>query len=301
MKLSTGMLFSAMPGVSRIASAATAPVHTLGDGELMLLSDGNLQQPVGFLFPDSIDAAELEAVLAGTGVEDGMLKPDCNISLWRSGERTVLFDVGAGSQFMPSAGELLSSLAEVEIDPANITDVVFTHAHPDHLWGLIDDFDDLAFPEAVYHMHATEWDYWRASDTLDKTPDARKSFVVGAQNRFPLMEDRITLFEWGDEVLPGIEAVDTHGHTPGHTSFAIHQGTDSVMLLGDSITHAAVSFEKPTWPLGADQDQQTAINTRVKLLDRLASESTRIVGFHLPAPGLGFVERAGQHYKYVTA
>jgi len=91
-----------------------------------------------------------------------------------------LFDAGGGTLFLPTLGNLIDALASVDIEPGDITDVVFTHAHPDHLWGLIDDFDELSFPEANYYMNTEEWDYWRADDTMGKTPEARQSFVVGA-------------------------------------------------------------------------------------------------------------------------
>jgi glyoxylase-like metal-dependent hydrolase (beta-lactamase superfamily II) len=212
-----------------------------------------------------------------------------------------VFDVGAGPNFMPSAGELMSNLDAAGISPEEVTHVLFTHAHPDHIWGLLDDFDEPVFPDAEYYINRAEWDYWRADDTLEKTPEARKSFVVGARNRFEVLEDVINLFDFGDEVLSGIEAVDTSGHTPGHTSFAIHGGDESLMVLGDAVTNSVVSFPKPDWPSGSDQDSEKGIATRMALLDRLAGEKSRFAGFHLPGSGVGFAEKAGTGYRFVPA
>jgi len=212
----------------------------------------------------------------------------------------VLFDVGAGPNFMPTAGKLLDNLGAAGIDPTDVTDVIFTHAHPDHLWGLLDDFDELICPEAAYHMSTAEWNYWSADDTLEKTPDDRKSFVVGAQNRFAAIEDRVQLFNPGKEIVPGVESVDTAGHTPGHTSFALHSGANSIMLLGDAITNVAVSFIKPEWFTGSDQDPARGAETRVSLLDRLSAEKTPLIGYHLPHPGAGFVERHDGAYRFVA-
>ena len=284
--------------------AGAGPGFTKQDwasGQLYLLSDGHLQLPQSTLYPDSIDKAAMDQLLQSNGIIPGVQQPDCNVTLWQQNDRNVLFDVGAGSNFMPSAGELVNSLDAAGIDPADITDVVFTHAHPDHLWGLLDDFDDLLFPDAQYHMHQREWNYWLADDTLAKTPDARKSFVAGAQNRLPLLQDNIRLFQWGDELLPGVEAVDTHGHTPGHTSFVLHDGNDSLMVVGDALLNAVISFQQPVWVSGADQNPDEGVATRLKLLDRLATEQTRIVGFHLPQPGLGRVARSGKTYRFADS
>lgn len=285
---------AALPGRAWALGSATA-----GEMDITVLSDGNLTLPLDFAFPD-VPKDALTAALGDAGQPVDMLKPDCNITLVRHGDRVILFDVGAGPNFMPDAGSLPDSLADAGIDPSEVTDVVFTHAHPDHLWGLVDDFDELIFADAAYHMNRTEWDYWRADGTLEKTPEARKSFVVGAQNRFAFLEERINLFGYGDEVLPGIEAVDTSGHTPGHTSFALHSGGDSVMIIGDAVTNVAVSFAHPDWPSGSDQDPQQGIATRKALLDRLATDAMPIVGFHMPHPGLGRVETAGSAYRFIA-
>ncbi len=289
---------AALLGLPRIA-AATGSV-AVGEGELTVVSDGHLVLPMSFAFPD-VPRADLEALLSAAGLPLDRNEPDCNVTLLRRGDRLVLFDVGAGPNFMPTAGRLAESLSEAGIDPAEVTDVVFTHAHPDHLWGLLDDFDELVFPDAAYHMAAAEWDFWRAPGTLDAMPEERKTFVVGAQNRMAYIEDRIQLFDGGAELLPGVEAVATPGHTPGHTSFMIHGGAEPVFVTGDALTHVAISFARPDWPSGSDQDPDLGAKTRSALVDRLAADRARIVGFHLPHPGLGVVERDGAAYRFAPA
>lgn len=286
-------------GLTFPGNARALGTSTLGTKELTILSDGNLLLPLDFAYPD-VPREELLKLLSAATQPTDALKPDCNVTLLRDGDRLVLFDVGAGPNFMPSAGTLTDSLAEAGIEPGDITDVVFTHAHPDHLWGLVDDFDELIFANAAHHMNQVEWDYWRAEDTLEKTPEARKTFVIGAVNRFEFLDGKISLFNFGDEILPGIEAVDTAGHTPGHTSFAIHEGSESIMIIGDAISHVAVSFEHPEWPSGSDQDTALAITTRNRLLDRLVTDKMGVVGFHLPHPGIGRVEKAGTAYRFAA-
>lgn len=285
-----------MPGLSTRAVADIA----LGAKTVTTVSDGNLVLPLDFVFPD-VPQDELVALLEAAGQGGGAVEPDCNVTILKDGDRVVLFDVGSGPNFMPSAGKILDNIDAAGIAPEDVTDVLFTHAHPDHIWGLLDDFDEFVFPEANYYINQVEWDYWRADDTLDAMPEARKSFVVGAQNRLEALEDVIQFFNWGDEVLPGIEAVDTRGHTPGHTSFAIHDGSESVHVIGDAATNSIISFAHPEWPSGSDQDTETGIATRVALLDRLAGDQSRIVGFHLPEGGIGHVEKDGDGYRFVAS
>ena len=296
-QLTVGAACVASGSNMRVAMALDAA--SLGSSTLHVISDGQLSLPASFVFPNSINPDELSTLLQNHNLDPQTLSPDCNISVWQNEDRLILFDVGAGPNFMPTAGKLLDNLSTAGIDPYEVTDVVFTHAHPDHLWGLLDDFDELICPDANYHMAATEWDYWRHPDTLDNTPEERKAFVVGAQNRFPLIEEKINLFKAGQEVIPGVEAVDTSGHTPGHSAFALHSGGESIMLIGDALTNIAVSFARPDWPTGSDQDPEKGIATRIKLLDRLAHEQIPIVGYHLPHPGKGRVQREGNHYRFV--
>lgn len=150
-----------------------------GDGEVITVSDGHLQLPMGFAFPE-VPKDELNQLLSANGLPLDMVKSDCNVTILKRGDRVIVFDVGSGPNFMPTAGMLLDNLAEAAVDPVDVTDVIFTHAHPDHLWGVTDDFDELVFPNADYRMSQAEWDFWASPDTLAAMPEERKSFVVGA-------------------------------------------------------------------------------------------------------------------------
>jgi glyoxylase-like metal-dependent hydrolase (beta-lactamase superfamily II) len=297
--LAGGLAATGMGLFGQPRRAAAETTLSLGEHEITVFSDGHLTLPMNFVLPEQSDA-EIAALLKPHGLATDALTPDCNITLLRTGDRLVLFDVGSGANFQPTAGELPARLEEAGIDPSDITDVVLTHAHPDHLWGILDDFDDPLYPEAGIWVPQAEWDYWLADDTLANMPEERKSFVVGAQARLEAIADQVSMIRPGQEVLPGVEAVDTSGHTPGHMSYVLHGGGDSVMVVGDAITNAIISFEKPDWPSGSDQDRDKGIATRKALLDRLATEQTRLIGFHFPHPGNGRVDRAGGAYHFAA-
>ncbi len=271
----------------------------VGAARLTSVSDGKLVLPGGFFF-EGLPEDELLPILHEHGVSADRLEPPCNVTLLQDGERTVLFDVGAGAGFMPSAGALMDSLDAAGVAPEDVTHVIFTHAHPDHLWGVLDDFDDLVFPAAEYMMGKTEWDYWRAPETVNTIGDARASFAVGAARRLAAIEDQVSLIAAGEEILPGVAAVATHGHTPGHLSFEIRAGTEALLVGGDAIGNHHVAFARPDWGSGADQDQALGARTRAMLLDKLAQEQMTLIGFHLPGGGIGQVERHDGAYRFVT-
>lgn len=295
MAASAGFAASTALGLKpRMAHAQLA----LGEIRLDVVSDGSLTLPGGFIF-DTMPKDALAPILEKYDLSAEVLTPPCNVTLMRSGERVILFDVGSGPDFAPNAGEIVTSLEALGVTPEDVTDVVFTHAHPDHLWGLLDDFDDPLFAQASYMIGKAEWDYWMNPNTVDEIGDARASFAVGAQRRLAAIEDAITFFNDGEEIIPGVAARATLGHTPGHMSFEVRDGSNAVMILGDCIGNHHVAFEQPAWISGSDQDGEAAAKTRVDLLDQLAAEKTQIIGFHLAGDGIGHVEKSASAYTFV--
>lgn len=274
---------------------------TLQQGGVTLdtLSDGNLVLPKSFALGETPQEGA-DAILARYGITGDVLEPDCNVTLLRRDGRVILFDVGAGPDFMPTAGKLGEALDVLGVAPDEITDVVFTHAHPDHLWGALDDFGDLMFPDAAYHIGRAEWDYWTDPNTVSTIDQGRVTFAVGAKNRLDVLADRMSLFDDDQEILPGVASRLTAGHTPGHMSFAVQMGSENIMIVGDSIVNHHLAFVQPSWLSGSDQDAALAAQTRVSLLDSLSAAQMRLVGFHLPDGGLGRAERRGDGFVFVA-
>ncbi|WP_108483483.1 MBL fold metallo-hydrolase [Oceaniglobus ichthyenteri] len=270
----------------------------VGTSQVISLSDGNLVLPWSFFF-EGLPEEKLTEILAKYDVPKDQLEPPCNLTLLRQEGRNVLFDAGSGSTFMPSAGEILNSLEAEGLSPEDITHVVFTHAHPDHLWGVLDDFDDPVFPDAELMIAQAEWDYWTDPNTVSTIGEERASFAVGAARRLAAVEDQISFFKDGDEIMSGVMAHATPGHTPGHMSFEIRDGKNAVMVVGDAIGNGHVAFERPAWASNSDQDPDLGAQTRLRLLDQLAADDISLLGFHLPQGGLGRVERDGETYRFV--
>jgi len=279
---------------------AQASEITLGKSQVITLSDGEMELPFNTALADA-SSPEVLSFLQQYNIDSSIRRSPLNLTLLRDSERNVLFDIGAGSNWLPGTGLLLDSMQALGVEPEEITHVVFTHAHPDHLWGLMDDFDEPLLPNAEYLISATEWDYWTNPKTVDEMPEDRMSFAVGAKRNLLSIEDSITRFKDGEEILSGVEAVATHGHTPGHTAFELRDGSESIMVIGDALTHEQISFAKPGWQTGSDQDRALAATTRKKLLDRLQHQQTRMIAYHLPGGGMGSVERDGNAFRFVPS
>ncbi len=270
----------------------------LGSATLETVSDGHLVLPGEFSFvgmPDDV----VETVRREFNISPDRITPECNLALYRDGTNTVLFDVGSGPDFMPSAGKTIENLDALGIAPEDVTHVVFTHAHPDHIWGLLDDFDEPAFYEATYMMGRVEWEYWWNPETVNSIGEARAAFAVGAKRRMEAIVDNVTLFDDGNEILSGIAAFATFGHTPGHMSFEVRSGNQTALIVGDAVTNHHVAFRAPVLANPSDQDPDTAAKSRESLLNRAANEHLAIVGFHLPNGGMGHVEADANAFRFV--
>ena len=167
--------FGALGAASLFAPQAFAQT-AIGDFTLTSVSDGELTLPAGMIL-DPLGADLRGELQTEFGLGD-VLTPPCNVTLLQAGDRNILFDVGSGPEFMASAGFLIDALDAQGLVPDDITDIVFTHAHPDHLWGLLDDFDDLLFYNAQYMIGQDEWDYWTNPETVDTIGDERTSNAI---------------------------------------------------------------------------------------------------------------------------
>lgn len=288
-------LIGASTALALIGTRYTASELTLGSSTLTTVSDGKLRLPSSFAL-EGVPENQKQTILDQFHLNQETIEPECNLALYRDQENTVLFDVGSGPDFMPTAGIIQDSLDAIDITPEDITHVVFTHAHPDHIWGLLDDFDEPLFSNAQYFIGRNEWDYWWNPETVNTIGDARAVFAVGAKRRLEAIEGNVNFFDDGDTLLPNITAIKTYGHTPGHMAFEV---AGKALIVGDAIGNHHIAFHHPEWLSGSDQNQIQAIQSRKMLLDRLASEQLPLVGFHLPNGGMGYVERHKNAFRFI--
>jgi glyoxylase-like metal-dependent hydrolase (beta-lactamase superfamily II) len=270
-----------------------------GAFEVTVISDGHLVLPLSFIAPDA-PAAERDVLLKAVGQTGTQYNSPTNITLIRAANDLILVDMGSGDRFMPTAGKLWENLKTAGIDKGKITKVIFTHGHPDHLWGAVDDLDELMIPDATFYVAGAEWNFWSGDDAARGLPSDRAGFVTGARRNYAAIKDRIRMVSPGDEIVSGLRLIDTAGHTQGHVSLEL-ASADGLIIGGDALTHPLISFQRPEWRTAADHVPDQAVATRRKLLDRLATDRSKLIGFHLPYPGVGMVERKDGAYRFVPA
>ena len=270
-----------------------------GSFDVTMLSDGHFALPAEIVAPEATPDQwlEIERRLGGSA---GTIRAHANIPLIQAGDDLILIDLGGGGKFQPTEGRLASSLAAAGHDKEAITKVLLTHAHPDHVWGLLGSDDRPRFPNASYYVGAAEWDFWMDPDFTSSRPSVLHAFAMGAQRDLSAVRERIVLVKDGDDILPGLQAIATPGHTPGHMSYAL-AGPETLVVTGDVVTNQIVSFEHPAWRFGNDTDQEVGANTRRRFVDRAAVDRLLLLGYHFAYPGLGRVERSGNEYRYVPA
>jgi glyoxylase-like metal-dependent hydrolase (beta-lactamase superfamily II) len=257
----------------------------IGSYSAVALKDGGLEEPVdGKSFIVGQPNEAVGAVLKAGGAPADHFEFSIQPLLVHAGVRVLLFDTGAGGFFGDIAGKLPESMMAAGEKPASVTDIFISHAHGDHIGGLVTSTGALAFPNATIHISAPEWK-WLCGLSAD---EAKNFGIQQVAALVSAIKPKVVSFEPGANLLPGIvKAVELKGHTPGHSGFRIGSGADSVLVFGDAMHSYLVSVRKPSWQVAFDGDQQLGATTRVALVKRSAVSGQRLYSEHFPFPGIG--------------
>lgn len=302
--LGAGLGASTMLGGSAIARAPKLGTQSpywhrfvLGDAEVTVVSDGPLPlgDPSGTF--TGVPKEEVKKMLA-----DNFLSPDNvvleqNSPIVNTGDKLILFDTGMGTSkmFGASTGRQQKSMMEAGIKPEDIDAVVCSHAHIDHIGGIVDANDKPLFPNAQVYISQSDFDFWTDEGKLGSPA---KDFVVHARKNLMPVRDRIKFFRDGEEFLPGVQAIAAPGHTVGHTIFIVSSAGKSFAFLGDLSHHSVLLLERPRMEFSYDTDPKQAAESRVKLLTMLAANKTPVMSYHFAWPGYGHVAKAGDGFHY---
>ncbi|HEX5306964.1 MAG TPA: MBL fold metallo-hydrolase [Dyella sp.] len=270
----------------------------LGDFEVTALSDGTADLPVDKLLMNITPAAVDKALAAS--FEKSPLETSFNAYLINTGSKLVLIDTGAGTLFGPTVGKLMDSLKASGYRPEQVDEIVITHMHPDHVGGLIKD-GKIAFPNAVVRADKRDADYWLSKANLDKAADADKGFFKGAMASLDpyIAAHQFQPFEGNTDIVPGIRAISTVGHTPGHASYVVESKGQKLVIWGDLVHVQAVQFDDPSVTIHFDSDPGKAEAERKAEFAKAAKQGYLVAGAHIAFPGLGHVRAKGAAYEWV--
>lgn len=300
--LSALPVLAALPYAGATATrvrAQTAASFKVGQFEITVCSDGTLTLPLATALPGR-DKAEINPRLARAGLPVDMVLAQVNVAIVKTPDALILVDTGGGTDFMPSIGKLPDNLEAAGIAAATVTHVIFTHAHADHLWGVVDPLDGSRYANARHVMADAEFDYWTKPGRETEVPEMFKLMAIGTARRLQALGEGIERVRPGIELVPGVHLLDTAGHTPGHMSVLLSSGGEQLLIGGDVLTSPVFSFENPDWRWGSDMQPDVAIATRRRTLAMLAADKTPLLGYHLPWPGLGRVEAKDGAYRFVA-
>lgn len=294
----------AAPSASSSTGPDTAAANAVfafkhGEFEISVISDGYLEIP-GEIFTPEVAPEERKEILRRLKTAGSTVHAPTNIPVLRFRDELILFDVGGGNQYQATDGRFFDNLRSAGFDAASVTKIVFTHAHPDHTGAVVGPDGRLLFPNATYFVGAAEWDYWMDPEFFSKAADAIHEFGRAAQRDLGAVKDRAVMLKAGDDVVRGIRAIDTAGHTPGHLSFEV-AGDEGLIIAVDTATSEFVGLEHPDWHFGYDSIPELAVKNRKRLLDRASADRTKLLGFHWTYPGVGFAEVHGGAYRFVSA
>ncbi len=274
----------------------------IGDIGVRVLDDGHMLVPRDRIAAGGVDEALLTRNLTpkGAALPPEQFRFALNVTLLEIDGRRVLVDAGMGGTWMNTGGKLADALMAAGIDPNSIDHVVLTHAHPDHLWGVVDDFDNtLRFPNAAYTIPDREFAFWM-SPTAPEAAGAHEGVTAGARRVLKMIEPKLTRAAAEAQVLPGVTFLDAAGHTPGQCAVFVQSGTQKLLIATDTLFHPVVSVVHPHWQPAQDMDGEMAVATRRRLLDFAATEQARVVAYHI-ADVTGGIVRAGTGYMWVGA
>jgi glyoxylase-like metal-dependent hydrolase (beta-lactamase superfamily II) len=270
----------------------------LGDFEVTALSDGTVMMPMSTLLTNTTPEKVKDA-LARAFLPDPT-EMSVNAFLVNTGTKLVMIDAGAGTFFGPTLDRLGANLKASGYRREQVDEIYITHPHSDHLGGLIV-AGTRAFPNAIVRLGKRDADYWLSPANLEAAPPELKGIFQDAQAILKPYGDagRLKPIEADGELVPGIRAAASNGHTPGHTTYVVESKGNRLVVIGDLMHVAAVQFEEPGVTIQFDSDPVAAAAQRKKAYADGAERGDLFAIAHVSFPGLGRLRRSGSGYTFV--
>ena len=277
--------------------------YKVGSIEVTVVTDGVNRMPIpdGFVLNATRD--EINAALVSAFLEKDIFVGPYNPIIVNTGAKLAIIDTGNGEAAYGTSkganGQLLINLAAAGIDAKAVDAVIISHYHTDHLNGVLKADNSLAFPNAEILVPAPEHKYWMDDGEMSRASTPRIQGLFKNARRVMQGEvlKHLRTYEWGQEVIPGVTAIGTPGHSPGHTCHVIASGTSKVYVQADLTNTPFLFARNPGWHAFFDHDPVKAEVQRRKAYDMLVAEKMLVQGFHYPFPSLAHVEKTTKGYR----
>jgi glyoxylase-like metal-dependent hydrolase (beta-lactamase superfamily II) len=270
----------------------------VGDFEVTSLHDGT---NAGEFDPKRFPNAKPEDVMALMESQYMSTKPvvnSFNTMVVNTGTKLVMIDTGFANNGSPTTGRMQANLAAAGIDPKTIDIVLISHYHPDHINGLRSKEGELVYPNAEIIVPSMDHAFFMDDAKMNAVPDAARGAFKTARRVFgPNLKD-IKMAEWTKEWAPGITAIQSDGHTIGHTSFVVSSGSKTLLVVGDASNDPRIFAKNPEWHFGFDADKARAVETRKRLLDMASADRMQLSFYHAPFPATGYVAKNATGYDW---
>lgn len=294
-----------LPALAQAPAAGGSGVfrYKLGDAEVIQLLDGATTFAMPETFVTNVPKEQFAAALEAIYMPKGQITNSFSPVVLKIGGKTVAIDTGNGlAAFEASKGAVgncQNNMKAAGIDPKSVDIVLISHLHGDHINGLKNADGTPAYPNAEIKVAATEWAFFTNDANIEKASATNKRNFENVKKVFAGLKP--TQFEAGKEVAPGVTAIASPGHTPGHTSFVVSSGSKRVLVQGDIALFPGVFMRNPDWKVMFDNDGDVAIATRRKIYDMASVEKLPVIGYHFPFPSAGYVEKDGNGFRLVRA
>jgi len=265
----------------------------LGNSKVFLLSEGQRNGSVEILL-------EAKPEIVREYAPGNSFPMATNVFLWQVDGKNILFDTGYGR-------ELFKNLQSLQVKPEDIDAIFITHAHGDHIGGLLRN-EQAAFPKAALYISQSEYDYWTSDEAMNQAPENSRGGFLLAKKVAAAYKDHLHLFDpnavnppYNKELCYGIKAIAAYGHTPGHTLYLIESGNDKLLIWGDLAHAMAIQMPHPEIAVSYDSNPKLAIQSRAVILQYVSEHKIPVAGMHIPFPSIGTIEKAEQGYRFVPA
>ena len=278
----------------------------VGDIEVFILTDGFIRDKNVDHYAPRANVTELKRLLKDNFRSDEYIDMAMNVPLIKTKDRLILCDSGMGIFADDNTGKVLQSLSAAGFSPSQITDVFISHAHPDHIGGVVTKDFVPVFPNAKIHISKVEKDFWMQAtikdfqnSALKNMPDFLNQFIPTVQKLLKTIEKQTVFYDFSQPLYGNFTFVKAPGHTPGMTLVKINSNKEELLFVADLIHNDVILFPHPEWGFSGDTDLDLAVESRKKILKQLELSKTKALAYHLASPGLGFTAKNGNEFKWI--